>query len=231
VARENPRSRLCFAGEDRGLTDSDGRARRIADYLLETLPADTMAAGRVERVGRRSPGHLAALRRRAGVTVCSSRYETFGSTAIEAMSQGCPPVAAGTGAVLEIVNDGFKGLLSRSDDAGDLAETIPRLRGDGDLAARLGHRAGLDCDYHYNSTSVAGRMVETYRRLIGRSSRRAVDGSWGVSTVAGGPHRLTVGPRASLGGIGRRSRRPFPQGRPGGWHTGRTWRSRRRPWC
>jgi glycosyltransferase involved in cell wall biosynthesis len=90
------------------------------------------------------------------------------------MSQGCPLVAAGTGAVLEIVNDGVNGLLFRSDDAGDLAETILRLQGDGDLAARLGHRAGLDCEFRYNSTSVAGRMVETYRRLVDGSSKRAV---------------------------------------------------------
>jgi glycosyltransferase involved in cell wall biosynthesis len=170
VARENPRARLCFAGEDRGLTDSGGRSRRLADYLLEKLPADTMAAGRVEWVGRQSLSYLAALRRRAGVTVCSSRYETFGYTAIEAMSQGCPLVAAGAGAVLEIVNDGVNGLLFRSDDARDLAEKILRLQGDRDLAARLGHRAGLDCEFRYNSTSVAGQMVETYRRLLDGSS-------------------------------------------------------------
>ncbi len=165
VGRRNPRAKLRFAGVDKGFVDDDGRRRQIEEYIREKMP-DASASGRVEWVGRQPPEEVAKFRRQAGVTVCCSRYETFGYTTIEAMAFGSPLVAAGSGAILELIDDGTNGLICQTGEAEDLAEKICQLQLDGDLAARLGQRAALDCESKYDPGRQAEEMAEFYRRTI-----------------------------------------------------------------
>ena len=95
-----------------------------------------------------------------------SRYETFSLTVVEAMAMGCPLVAPRVGGIPEIVDDGVNGLLFEAGNAGDMAEKICRLLEDRSLAARLGHRAGLDSERRYDPTTLARRTEANYRRVI-----------------------------------------------------------------
>ena len=75
---------------------------------------------------------LAELRARACVAVVPSLFaETFGLAAAESMAAGLPVAASRIGALPEIVPEHW---LSPPGDAGALAQTIDRLRGDGAAA-------------------------------------------------------------------------------------------------
>jgi glycosyltransferase involved in cell wall biosynthesis len=112
---------------------------------------------------------LADLRRRAAVTVVCSRYETFGLTATEAMSQGCPLVVTAAGALSEIVQDGVNGLVCRPNDPGDLAEKLCLLLGSPPYAERLGCQAAIDSRQRYNPDLLATRSVDYYQCVIARA--------------------------------------------------------------
>jgi glycosyltransferase involved in cell wall biosynthesis len=101
--------------------------------------------------------------------VVCSRYETFGLTATEAMSQGCPLVATRAGALPEIVEEGRNGLLCRPGDPDDLAERLCRLFTDPSLAISLGRQASADCRRRFNAGLLAARSVEYYQSVISRA--------------------------------------------------------------
>ena len=107
VAGRDPRARLCFVGPDWGLVDDRGRRRQLAEFVEDRLPGASNPAassGSASKPPPRSPG----LRRAAGVTVCCSRYETYGFTLVEAMAFGCPVDRDRRGAVPELIEDGVE---------------------------------------------------------------------------------------------------------------------------
>lgn len=59
--------------------------------------------------------------------VLPSRYESFGIVLLEAMSCGKPVISADVGGIPSIILDGINGVLFRSDDSNDLAETAISL--------------------------------------------------------------------------------------------------------
>lgn len=123
------------------------------------------ARGQVEYLGQQPHAALASLRCQAAVTVVCSRYETFGLTLTEAMSQGCPVVATHTGAFPEIVVDGRNGLLCRPENPDDLAEKLGVLLDTPALASELGRQAEIDCRHAYDPAALAARTIDYYRRI------------------------------------------------------------------
>jgi glycosyltransferase involved in cell wall biosynthesis len=166
VARRRPEARLRFVGADAGIfVDDEGRPRTILEQIALRFP-DEASASRVEWLGGQPSSALPELRRQGALVVVGSRYETFALTVVEAMAMGCPLVAPRVGGVPEIVEDGVNGLLFEPGDAGDMAGKICRLLEDRSLAARLGHRAGLDAERRYEPSTVARRIEANYRRVI-----------------------------------------------------------------
>jgi len=162
-----PQARLRFVGLDRGIS-SDGKTWTIRDYIDDRLPG-AWQAGRVEWLNHQPHSALAGLRRQAAVTVVCSRYETFGLTATEAMSQGCPLVVTDAGALSEIVQDGVNGLVCRPDDPGDLAEKLCLILENPLAAERLGRQAVLDSRQRYNPGLLAARSADYYQSVIARA--------------------------------------------------------------
>jgi len=74
------------------------------------------------------------------VLVPSTEPEPFGRVAIEAMAYGRPVIAAAHGGLLEIVSDGYSGVLVPPRDAASLAAAMARLADDPVLRERLGQR-------------------------------------------------------------------------------------------
>lgn len=166
VWRACPEARLTFVGPDRGFLDDAGRRWTIPEYVRERLP-DAMAAGAVELLGQRAAHELPALRRSALATLVPSRYETFGYTVLEAMSAGCPTIAADAGGIPEIIEDGVTGLLHRPGDAEHLAARILELLRDPGRAAKLGEAGGRAGERFYPQ-AIVPRMLAYYAALLRR---------------------------------------------------------------
>ena len=166
-----PQARLVFAGPDRGYVDEAGRVWQWAEYVQERLPG-ALETGQVEWLGQQPPAALAALRRRAQITVVASRYETFSYTTLEALSLGCPLVAARAGGMAEIITADETGLLFQPGKAADLAAQLRRLLAHPEWAAQLGQQAGASCAARFAPAVVAQQSLDFYRATLERWKRR-----------------------------------------------------------
>ena len=165
VLREVPRAQLIFAGLDLGFTDSDGRLWRLEEFVRDRLPG-ALESGQISLLGRMPSSALAVLRRKAMVTIVCSRYENAPRVVIEAMSLGCPIVAARVGGIPELLEDGWDGLLHRAEDPDNLAARILSLLNNPARAAELGRNAAATCERRFHPEIIARQTVAFYRRFI-----------------------------------------------------------------
>jgi glycosyltransferase involved in cell wall biosynthesis len=172
LASSRPDLTLDFIGPDRGVLDSAGRTIQVEEYLAAHV-ADGNIRRRIVVHGQQSPAAIETFRRRGLVTVVPSRYETFGYTAVEAMTLGCPVIAAHAGGLGESVRDEETGLLFAPGDAGSLANQIARLLDAPDRAARLGAAARSDVARRYAPQSIAEQTLEIYSSVLQRRRDRA----------------------------------------------------------
>ncbi|NLE59358.1 MAG: glycosyltransferase family 4 protein [Planctomycetes bacterium] len=166
-----PHCRLTFVGPDDGLITDEGAPTHFEDFINARMPGATWD-GAVQYMGYQPHNLLAHLRRRAMVTMVPSRYETFGTTVVEAMSLGCPVVAADVGGIPEIIQHERNGLLCRPDDVDDLVEKMLVLFRNPEFAARLGAQAAIDADEDYHPDRIARQTLAFYRRVIGSTAGR-----------------------------------------------------------
>jgi glycosyltransferase involved in cell wall biosynthesis len=172
LAAARPTLTLDFVGPDRGLLDETGELVHVDAYLNRRVP-DTNVRKRIVVHGQQPPGAIDAFRRRGLVTIVPSRYETFGYTAVEALSLGCPVIVANSGGLAEIVRDLETGLLFASGDPRSLANQIVRLLDAPEWGAQLGEAARSDVARRYAPRSIAEQTVETYAAVIERRRGRA----------------------------------------------------------
>jgi glycosyltransferase involved in cell wall biosynthesis len=170
VLQEVPDAQLWFVGPDSGCSTGDGRTLHIEEYVRDRLPG-ALESKRVVWLGPQPFEALAALRRRALVSVTCSLYESFSFTVIESLALGCPIVAANVGGIPEIVRDNVNGLLHQPGDPVDLATKIVSLLAAPGRAADLGRQAALDWQRYYHPEVIAARMVDFYRRVLRRASQ------------------------------------------------------------
>ncbi len=94
---------------------------------------------RISFTGWVAPSDVSWLVSQHDVMVMPSRYEGFGSTLIEAMSQGCPVVASRIPGVTDtIVTDGEDGFLFPIGNCRQAAQQIERLAADPRLRVAMG---------------------------------------------------------------------------------------------
>jgi D-inositol-3-phosphate glycosyltransferase len=133
VARMQNPARLCVVG---GNPEGDAEIERLRGLAAELGIADRVAfPGAVAQ--RELPRYYGA----ADVLAVSSRYESFGLAAVEALACGTPVVASAAGGLPSIVRDGENGLLVRWRCPEAFAERLDMLVGDADLRARLAEQA------------------------------------------------------------------------------------------
>lgn len=102
----------------------------------------------------------------AHAALASSRKEGLGIAFLEAMSTGLPLVAVPIGGLVEIVQHGETGLLSRSDSEADLAESMAELARDRVRAARMGAAARRDVEARYSLGSMRSGYGAVYAKLV-----------------------------------------------------------------
>ena len=115
--KKNPSLRLLVVG--------DGSQRS----LMEDQVREAGITDRVEFLGRKAQSELQDCYDRIDILLMPSRSEGFGLTAIEGMARGCVMVAANTGGLPEVVEDGVTGLLHKPESSNDLARKITALIG------------------------------------------------------------------------------------------------------
>lgn len=185
ILREIPDAVLLLAGPGlhvRG--EVEGEWLNVDQYASRVLGAGS-AREQFRFLGPQSPEQLRALRREAAVVVACSRYETFGYTLAEAMSQGCPVVATDVGGMSEQIRHERNGLLARPNDAVDIAAQVLRLLREPRLGEALGLQATADCGARCAPDVVASNTLELYEQVRRPSS--AAGQNAGPRLIAGAP--------------------------------------------
>lgn len=162
LAGRDPGLRLLFAGPHRGFLDDDGRRWTAPEYVAR-LPS--VITERITFLGQLSHAQLRELRLSGAVVVIASRYENQPYSALEALSQGCPVVAARAGGLPELIEHERNGLLFTAGKAEDLAEQVARLVDDPALAGELGAQARRDSIARHAPEQIAQRTLDLYRRV------------------------------------------------------------------
>jgi D-inositol-3-phosphate glycosyltransferase len=137
------------------------------DPEVERLRGRAAELGLAERV--RFPGavpqpDLVRYYRAADALVVTSRYESFGLAAVEALACGTPVVAAPVGGLPSIIRDGVNGLLVRWRGAEAYAERLDTLLSDAALRERLASNARRSVE-RYAWPRIGDRMRTLYGEL------------------------------------------------------------------
>jgi glycosyltransferase involved in cell wall biosynthesis len=117
-------------------------------------------ADRVTRTGRIPAADIDVLYREAAALTFPSLYEGFGLPVLEAMSRGCPVIAANATALPEVVRDA--GLVLPPSDPEEWSAAMISVLEDDDLRSRL-VRLGHERARHYDWTFSAERLADVYR--------------------------------------------------------------------
>lgn len=121
----------------------------------------------IEWLGRRPLEEVYEIVGNAAFLVFPSEwYETFGRVAIEAFAKGTPVVASNIGAIAELVDHQYNGLLFRPSDPTDLANQIEWLLAHPQKLAQMRLNAKADFDVKYTANDNFKRLLEIYQTAI-----------------------------------------------------------------
>jgi N-acetyl-alpha-D-glucosaminyl L-malate synthase BshA len=128
---------------------------------------------RVRFLGERDA--LPELLRPADVFLLASSEESFGLSALEAMSCGVPVVATAVGGVPEVILDGRTGLLCPADDQARYAERIRELLFARERSRAMGAAAREDVLARFAREPIVARYEALYRRVLERARGQPCD--------------------------------------------------------
>jgi glycosyltransferase involved in cell wall biosynthesis len=132
---------------------------RVASEIRELGIED-----RVRRLGHVPSADLDALYHDAIGLVFPSRFEGFGAPVLEAMSRGCPVIAANATALPEVVDEA--GVLVSSDNSDDWNAAMGHLLEDEEMRSRLS-KLGAERARRFTWTRAADVLEEAYRYALG----------------------------------------------------------------
>ena len=136
----------------------------LAGRMLVDPPLDLPS--RVEWLGVLDHDAVMALVRSASVVVVPSIVPDCCPTVVlESMAAGRPVVAAASGGIVDLVQDGVTGTLVPPGDAAALATALSSVLANHDTAALMGQRA-LDRSRVFTASAVVQRIESLYERLI-----------------------------------------------------------------
>ncbi|MFH1996405.1 MAG: glycosyltransferase [Candidatus Omnitrophota bacterium] len=97
---------------------------------------------------------------------CTVTPEAFGRSIVEAQACGVPVVATKVGGVVDIIEDGYNGLLVDPDDPKGMAEAIVQLYKDKDLCDKLVKNARKRVEDRFALKRMSDATIEVYREAI-----------------------------------------------------------------
>jgi D-inositol-3-phosphate glycosyltransferase len=160
VALMRTPARLIIVG---GNPDGDPELDRLRQCARELGIADRVRfPGAVPQHALRNYYHA------ADAVVVSSRYESFGLVAVEALASGTPVVASAAGGLTSIMQDGHNGLLVRWRDPRAFAERLDEVLTDDALRARLAANAHASVE-RFDWERIGDDVRALYQELTGRA--------------------------------------------------------------
>jgi len=142
----------------------------LAGRAFEETPRDL--PDRVELCGLLDHASVINLMQTACLVVVPSIVPDCCPTVVlEAMAVGRPVVAAASGGIVDLVDDGVTGLLVAPGNPIALSTALSAVLNDRDGAAAMGRRA-LDRARSFTASAVVGRIEELYESLVSRTGRR-----------------------------------------------------------
>jgi glycosyltransferase involved in cell wall biosynthesis len=170
ILEADDQARLLIAGRD---------PENWAGRSPQLVSADVLK--RIHFLGEVTDATRDKLLARAHCLVFPSRYESFGLVPLEAFVHGVPVVASRSGAIPEVVADGFCGLLFEPDNSDSLATSVVRLLTEPGFRERLSQGAHSQIR-RFSSRSTAIHALETYARL---TNERQVSEAFGPKAFVG----------------------------------------------
>ena len=144
--------------------DGDKELQRLQAAISSTRdPSRTLLAG---PVGRRE---LADILRRADTLLVTSKTESFGMIALEALACGTPVVATDSGGVSEIVDNGVTGVVISSREPEALARALGELLSSPQRLRKMGREAARSVG-HLTWDRVAEAFLNTYLEISDSAS-------------------------------------------------------------
>jgi glycosyltransferase involved in cell wall biosynthesis len=139
----------------------------LVDEVRETV----LNFPQVQYLGQKSPAEVYAAMADARFVICSSECpETFGLTAIEALSRGTPVLAADTASVRELIEDGQNGLCFTPGDPDDLAAKASVLVADDATYQEMRRNCRAVYEKRYTDSVNYKLLMDIYQRAIDLSS-------------------------------------------------------------
>jgi len=150
--RHRPEVRLVLVG--------DGPLRRNLEEYSDSL-------------GIRDAVHFLGLRRDVpqlmsafDIFVLASLWEGMGRVLLEAMAARNAVVATGVGGIVDLIQDGVNGLMTRAQDPQSLFEALLKLVDDPHLRERLGARGSEFVGAEYSIDTTAEAVLALYGKLL-----------------------------------------------------------------
>lgn len=125
----------------------------------------------VDWIGFAAAAEVAALLGAADVAIVPSLYEPFGIVALEAAAARTPVVAARTGGLVDLADDGVVAAGFGAGDVGELVEAVHGVLADPDRTRRAVARASRVLARDYTWTAVAEHTAGIYREAGARTVR------------------------------------------------------------
>jgi N-acetyl-alpha-D-glucosaminyl L-malate synthase BshA len=102
----------------------------------------------------------------ADVFLLPSEHESFGLSALEAMSCGVPPVTSNIGGLPEVIQDGETGFLRNPHDVAGMSEVMVKLLQDDEFRGRMGLRARERAKRGFGKDRIVGEYLALYEELL-----------------------------------------------------------------
>jgi glycosyltransferase involved in cell wall biosynthesis len=96
------------------------------------------------------------------ILVHPSRFESFGSVVVEAMSVGLPVIAASVGGLTEIIEHNINGLLIPENTSDNLVEAIKTLIDSENIAAQLAFQGYERCQNRFDLRHMIEQLSKIY---------------------------------------------------------------------
>jgi glycosyltransferase involved in cell wall biosynthesis len=106
------------------------------------------------------------------LVLCSKQPEGLGIVLLEAMACGKPVVSFSEGGPLDIVKDHQNGLLTKPQDAQDLAKAILELEENPKLRKALGSEGRKSVEKYFRNDLAAKKVGDVYEQILGTVKQR-----------------------------------------------------------
>jgi len=110
--------------------------------------------------------NMQAFYQKLDLYITTSKHEGFPMSVLEAMANGLPIIAANTGGMKEIVNDGLHGYLVDDRNPKSFAEKCLKLYRDKDLSVKMGAASKNEITEKFSLYTMAEKYHNLYINIV-----------------------------------------------------------------